>query len=398
MQKNIFLIILFTLISFGSYAQEVGDILNILVDKELITSEYADSLIRAGKQKKQPDAIRKLKSAFISEAFQLYGYAQVIYNLTENTDRGFIRTSTHNSIDIARAIIFANGKLGAKNQFGYQLMFDFGSNAMMHEIYGEWTPIPAINLRFGQYKIPFSMENPISPTNIETVYFTRSISAMSGSAGDFNQYNPAGAMTGVKVGRDAGFQLSGRLIPRRDYYLIEYYTGLFNGTGMNVKDNNNHKDFIATAYVQPVKGLKVGGSVYSGKLFGQHPSILGSPQMTPEAPANHVRNHWAAGFEYNAKNIYARSEFSHANDGGLLRDGAYGTVMWKIVPGKWEILGKYDYYEPNKDLTDNEITDITAGINFYFAPFNRLQLNYIYTDDKAAGTNNMLAAQLQLFF
>jgi hypothetical protein len=336
--------------------------------------------------------IQKAKNAFVSESFQLFGYGQLIANSSEYPNRGQVKTTSNNSIDIARAILFAVGKLGPENQFGYMLMYDLGPNPCMHELYGEWYHSDAINLRFGQYKIPFTIENPMSPTRIETIYFSRSASAMSGSSGDFNQFGvagPAGTAVSVKAGRDAGLQLSGRLFKKNDFFRLEYYTGLFNGTGLNTKDNNNHKDFIGTAYYQPVKGLRIGGSVYSGKLF----------YAKNDLPAtNHVRNTWTLGAEYSSSKFYGRSEYISANDGGLRREGYYGSFVWKFVPTKWEVLGKYDLYDKDTAISRNETTDITFGINHYLAYLTRLQLNYIYTDVKVLGKYNAVAAQLQLFF
>ncbi|GHT29550.1 porin [Bacteroidia bacterium] len=335
---------------------------------------------------------QKTKNAFMSDAFQLSGYGQIIGNISEYPSRGQTKTTANNSIDVARAILFAVGKLGADNQFGYMLMYDFGPNSSLQELYGEWLPMDALNVRFGQYKIPFTIENPMSPCRVETIYFSRSVSAMAGSAGDFNQFGAAGPdaqSISVKAGRDAGLQLSGKLFKKNDFFRLEYYTGLFNGTGLNTKDNNNHKDFIGTAYYQPIKGLRLGGSVYSVKLY----------YARNEQPAtNHTRDTWAASAEYNSKYFYGRSEYIAANDGGVKRAGYYGSAVWKLVPNKWEVLGKYDFYDKDTAVSRNEAVDITTGVNWYFAYLSRIQFNYIHTDDKVLGVNNAIAAQLQVFF
>lgn len=332
---------------------------------------------------------KRLKDAFTSESFQLYGYGQIIDNISRHPDRGIARITSNNSFDVARVILFAMGKFGDQKQFGYMLMYDFGPNACLHDLYGEWLPKDAINVRFGQFKIPFSIENPMSPAKVETIYFSRSVAAMSGSVGDFNQYGSNGVLGNAKAGRDAGLQLSGRLFPQDDFFRIEYYTGLFNGTGFNTKDNNNHKDFIGTVYYQPIKNLRIGGSVYSGKLNVPINSI----------PGNHVRDLWAAGAEYDGKKFYVRTEYISANNGGRKRSGHYGSAAYKLVPGKWEAVGKYEFYDENKSIENNEITDYTVGVNYYLAYLTRIQLNYIYTDNKKEqGTNNAVAVQLQLFF
>ena len=335
--------------------------------------------------------IQKIKNAFQSETFQLSGYGQVRYSINEYPERSISPEVANNSFSVVRAFVFANGKLGKNNQFGYLLMYDFGPSSGLYELYGEWLPSKAINVRFGQFKTQFTIENPISLSRIETINPSRLVSAMSGSTGDFNQWNSNGTSS-AKSGRDAGLQLSGTLFPAKDFFRLEYYAGLFNGMGMNTKDNNNHKDFIGTAYFYPVKELKLGGAVYSGKL----PSYL---QEQGHLPGDNLNsNRWTAGAEYKGTKLCGRAEYIAGNDGGVKRNGYYGLFVWKFIPNQWEALGKYDYYNKDTQSNNNTIGDFTFGVNYYFAYLTRIQLNYIYSDDKIAGKNNAFMAQLQLFF
>ncbi|MDR1886326.1 MAG: hypothetical protein LBQ70_00285, partial [Prevotellaceae bacterium] len=97
----------------------------------------------------EPSVIQKTKNAFTGDAIQLFGYGQIIANSSEYPDRGQVRMTSNNSFDLARAILFATGKLGLEKQFGYMLMYDFGPNPGLHELYGEWLPADAFNIRFG---------------------------------------------------------------------------------------------------------------------------------------------------------------------------------------------------------------------------------------------------------
>ena len=335
--------------------------------------------------------LQKIKNAFQSESFQLSGYGHIMYNVNEYPERSLTPEFANNSIDIVRALVFASGKLGSNHQFGYLLMFDFGPNAKLYELYGEWLPSKAISVRFGQFKTPFTIENPMSLSRIETIHPSRLVSAMSGGTGDFNQWDPDGKSIG-KTGRDAGLQLSGFLFPTDNFFRVEYYAGLFNGTGMNTKDNNNNKDFIGTAYFYPTKAFKLGGSFYSGKL----PAYLQAQGHLPGD--NFDTNRWTVGAEYKGTQLCGRAEYIAANDGGIKRNGCYGLLLWKFIPNQWEILGKYDYYNRNTQVKNNEIGDFTFGVNYYFAYLSRIQLNYIYIDNRAEGKNNAFAAQLQLYF
>ena len=333
--------------------------------------------------------IQKIKNAFQSESFNLSGYGHIQYNISEYPERSFASGKANNSIDITRAFLFASGKLGTDNQFGYMLIFDFGPNSKFYELYGEWLPSKAINLRFGQFKVPFTIENPISLSRIETINPSRSVSAMSGGSSDFNQFELDGRIVS-KTGRDAGLQLSGNLFPEDNFYRLEYYTGLFNGTGMNTKDNNNHKDFVGTICFNPSKEFKFGGSVYAGKYpqFMQY-YLLGNSLST---------RRWTIGAEYKGAQFCSRVEYIQSNDGDLKRNGYYGMLLWKSVPDEWEFVWKYDYYNNDVLFNKNAIHDITLGVNYYFTYMSRIQLNYIYTDNQAVGKNNALAVQFQVFF
>ena len=352
---------------------------------------YATGLTSFARENKE--ITKNLKGAFTSEVFQLSGFGQIAGIISEHPNRGLASPTTNSSFDIAKARLTAAGKLSNKKQFGYLLMYDFEHTARLQELYGEWLPSDAISVRFGQYSIPFTIENQMSPSRIETVHFSRSVDAMAGSSGDFNQFEHGGGIKG-KAGRDAGLQVSGRLFKKDDFFRIEYLTGLFNGTGLNTRDNNNRKDFIGTVYYYPVKTLRIGGSVYSGKL-----DAPARNDIPTAVQGKHGRNLWTVGAEYNSKKFYARTEYISGNNGGLKREGYYGSAVWKFAPDKWEVLGKYEYYDKDKSIKDNEISDITVGVNYHLAYLTYIQLNYIYTDDKALGTtNNAVVMQLQLFF
>jgi len=359
--------------------------------KKLLTITFAFMALGMSYAQNNESMVQKYKNAFQSESFQLSGYGQVQYNVNEYPNRAITPEIANNSFSVVRAFLFVNGKLGVKNQFGYMLMYDFGPNSKLFELYGDWLPSKAINVRFGQYKTRFTLENPISLSRIETVYSSRAVTALSGGSGDFNQWNPDGTSVS-KTGRDIGLQVSGLLFPVKNFFRLEYYAGVFNGSGMNMKDNNSQKNVLVTAYFYPVKALKFGGSIYTGKL----PAYLKTQGHLPGDNFNST--HWTAGAEYNGSKLYGRAEYIAANDGGVKRDGVYGLLVWKFVPNQWEALGKYDYYNKNTQVKNNSLGDLTLGVNYYFAYLSRIQLNYIYSDNKAVGKNNAFAAQLQVFF
>ncbi|MDR0686548.1 MAG: OprO/OprP family phosphate-selective porin [Dysgonamonadaceae bacterium] len=330
----------------------------------------------------QQHGTERTKRAFRSEQFNLSGYGQAVAGLSKSSFAG-----VGSSFDVQRVILFATGSLGTHDKFGYMLMLDLGPNISMQEMYGEWLPYRFLNIRFGQYKIPFTIENPMSASRFETVYPSRSVSAMSGSSGDFNQFDGRG----VKAGRDVGLMFSGRAMERDGFHLLEYSAGLFNGTGLNTRDNNNAKDFVGSAYIQPINGLKVGGSFYSGK-------ITLSSDTNGLSHGNHRRKAYSTGLVFDSRYFYVRSEYISNRTGDLRRQGFYVSGLWRFVPGRWEVVGKYDLFDSDCSLSRNEVTDLTFGVNYFLAYLTKIQVDYILTDDLLQGLTHSAAVQLQIFF
>lgn len=180
---------------------------------------------------------------------------------------------------------------------------------------------------------------------------------------------------------------SGELLPMSDHNLIQYSIGLFQGTGVGTGETNNTKDFAGMLLFQPVNGLRVGGGTYQGEV--RYNGV------------DHVRNRWFVSADYKTDRFYARSEWLRANDGGTNKEGMYILGLYYLIPKKLNALGKFDYYNQNKSV-NKEAKDYTVGLNYYFYPQCRVQLNYTYSDYSSrwdlGGTNNTIFAQLQIGF
>src|SRR5438128_8381899 len=116
------------------------------------------------------------------------------------------------------------------------------------DIFINWHGIPEMNLKVGQWKAPFGLEQITPDTQIFTI--ERSL--------------PTGALTPE---RQIGVQLWGKpltnvLPDQKD--LVTYYAGMFNGNGRNFNNNDNNEFmYVGRLEVQPFKG----------KLMGQEASL-----------------------------------------------------------------------------------------------------------------------------
>ncbi len=400
--KHFLFFAFWSLIACTAAAQTPNEkLLRILVDRNIISSAEADSILKTedidrslrdslliGADNKLPAVkdptplpkIDKIRDVFSSPYMKLGGFAQFYFQTSDQNLNPAASEPVHNEYLVRQAVLWAEGRI-AQN-FNYMIGFDFAARNL-DEVYGEWVPADYFNARFGQFKVPFTIENPSAIIRLESAGYTRSVAALAGINGD---------VIGKQTGRDFGFQISGNLFKREKHFLVQYWGGLFQGTGTNIRDNNNTKDFAGTLVLQPIFGLRLAASMYAGRAYYLKPGDA--------EPDNHVRNRWSMGFEYLGRPIYARSEWIHANDGGIQKEALYGTVMWRFVPDKWEIFVKADYFNTDKSI-DAVVTEYTTGINFYVARLNRIQLNYIFSDYSSGyplPDANKIVAQLQLFF
>lgn len=381
--KKLFIISVLLLSFTTIYGQDSDTtLLRKLVEKQVLTQQEADEIMSQNQpkpQKKETGLIpEKVRQAFNTPYMNFGGYGLLLYKYNDVS-------KVKSDLNPRLLFISMNGML-YKN-LGYSVLAEF-VNPLIHEFYGVWTPSDAFNFKLGQMKVPFTLENQFSLTQLETVYNTRTISSLVSMADDVMKLQN-GKNNG---GRDIGFSASGTFINMKGYNLLEYGIGMFQGSGISSPEKDNVKDFSAQLILQPIKGFRFGGSVYLGAA-----TYTLSPDV---AIATHTRDRWALSTEYRGERIYARSEWLHGNDGGIKKEGIYGTVLYNIVPKRVNIIGKVDYFNKNKDANE-EVVDYTFGANYYFYNLCRVQLNYTYSDYSnqwgARNSNNILA-QLQFVF
>ncbi|HET9367397.1 MAG TPA: porin, partial [Candidatus Udaeobacter sp.] len=122
------------------------------------------------------------------------------------------------------------------------------------DIFINWHAIPEANLKIGQWKAPFGLEQITPDPQLYTI--ERSL--------------PTGALTPE---RQIGAQIWGKpltnILPdQKD--LVTYYAGIFNGNGRNFNNNDNNEFmYVGRLEVQPFKG-KLMGQEASLKLGGDY--------------------------------------------------------------------------------------------------------------------------------
>lgn len=265
-----------------------------------------------------------------------------------------------------------------------RLNADFASTPRLLDAFVKLNFSRYAQIQVGQFKIPFSLENKLSPLELELTDNAQVISALSG-------YKDVTGISSYANGREIGAMLSGMVMTGfKAVPVIRYSVGLFGGNGINVKNDNVAKDVSARVEICPfVKELVVSGSVYCGKYEMLYNGIA------TNTDGDRIR--YAVGAQYDNKRLMIRSEYLWGKTDFALYDatqdnyspdamytqGCYVTAGYWFVVGHSEEkqqrvrpLARYDYYE--KDISAN-VPTVCYSVGMEWWPESHLRFQLAYT-------------------
>ena len=296
-----------------------------------------------------------------------------------------------NGFKVEKIILMTNVRINPKLDFF--LMLDAASQdskKLLHEYWGQYKFHEALKVKFGQYKIPFTLENPISPTDVGNIYFHDGMRYMVGVAGD--------PVYGNYVGRDFGLTISGSAFPAADgHNQFTYYAGVFNGSGMNQKENNTQKDIIFRADYNPTKNITLSTSAY----LGTGHAIANDPYGQFAEGADYKRQRWAIGAEANTEPLYLRTEYIRGWNEGTPMQSVYAEAWLRLFrlpkQQKIDVVLDYEYFDKNvflKDATRNYM----GGLQWWFHKQCRISSLFQLKDPINGDITRRWVTQLQLRF
>ena len=326
-----------------------------------------------GQGKEDSDLLKEL-----SERVQLHGYAQGGFNYTHKAGED---TPT---FELKRVLFWANAQI--TDRWSFLFMHDFSS--VVQEFYTDYrfTRNKALTVRLGQFKNGLSLENPLSPTAMEAIdVYSEGVTYLTGCGSD--------PLLGVQYGRDLGLAIFGETNDGKLRYELE----VMNGQGINKKDGNKEKDFIARLEYRPTKGLNL---VATGQLGRGH--AIANSLYNPEIHEgdNYKRNRWTVGFDYKSADFNIHGEYLEGKDGSATSRGAYVTGAVPVGKGV-ELVGSYDFFNFNTSLGMDQHKAI-AGVQYWFYKKCRVQLQYVYKSAYTQagqfvhGANHAIMAQMQI--
>ena len=353
----------------------------------------------------ETEAKKEVKLSDIVSKPKFSGYMIGNYNATFQDD------NNSNTFSIRLIRLVMTGRI--LNDFEYKIQGQvngnsstFGESPRIVDMSLEWLKHKEFRVKIGQFKRPFTYENPMNPIDIGFNSQAQVVQKLAGlSAGTGDQSGSGG---------DLGVEVSGDLLPNSEApTTLHYEVGVFNGQGINRKDVGNQKDVIGGVWVSPIKGMRIGGFGWVGSYAR---TGYWSDGMIEESGTRKVgRYRYAISAEYKDADWQIRSEYIH-NTGGAFKttantssdlkdcnyneklgdsaDGVYVACVAPIIRGKLRAKARYDLYRPAGSW-DSAKTIYKAGINYLFCKNIEIQTEYSFVNDRSLAKHNYSMADVQ---
>ena len=324
----------------------------------------------------------------------------------------FQQDNTSNSFNLRMARLSLGGHI--LHDFEYKIQGQIngntstlGNSPRIVDLFVEWQKYEFIKIKAGQFKRPFTFENPMNPIDQGFMSYGQNIQKLSG----FNDRSGEHSSNG----RDIGIQVQGDFLKdRTGRSLIHYQIGVFNGQGINTKDADNKKDIIGGVWIMPIKNIRAGafGWIGSHARNGKWTNTDGQ-EMSGTRSLNQYR--YAVSAEFKNEDWQIRSEYIHStgygfkttyqkqgdqNDAtvntlqGNKADGLYCLCIATVIKKKLRMKIRYDLYR-NTAAWEDSRTQYEIGLNYLIHKNLELQTEYAFINDRTAVKHNYSMADIE---
>ncbi len=343
--------------------------------------------VHANTEQEQPNLVNQITQHFEKPKFGGYFVGKYDWNDRAGQEK-------NGGFDIRYMRLYLDGK--CFDDFYYKLQLEAcgapgnDKGPRILDAFVEWQKYKFARIKLGQFKRPFTFENPYNPWNVGFGSYAQVINILSGMSDRVGEHSSGG--------RDMGLQVQGDLFPASNdkHSWLHYQIGVFNGQGINHSDKDKFKDLIGGIWISPIKELSIGGFGWSGRYTNEN--YTGSE--TTKKQVN--RNRWGAGIKYESqwtlRGEYIASEGGATGNAskGNKADGWYATIGVPVCT-KLKMYGKWDCYRDNKTW-DAMKTLWGASANYTLCKNLMMQANYYFTHDKSVSIGqNYHTIDLQVY-
>lgn len=297
-----------------------------------------------------------------------------------------------------------------------------GSSPRIVDAFVEWQKFPFFNVKLGQFKRPFTYENPIHPITQGFMGFAQAVDKFAGFNDRVGEH--------PSNGRDIGLQFQGDFLKNSaGRNLLHYQIGVFNGQGTNHKDVNQQKDIIGGFWIMPIKGMRIGAFGWLGSyarngsytvVDEHHQPVLdvnGQKQVTKgiqkvdrkrfAISAEYLVNDWTFRTEYirskgysfantySTKDDAAKADINYA--AGDEADGLYAAVIAPVIKKNLYLKARYDLYR-GKGEWGSARTLYELGANWYVNKNIIVAGEYVFVNERTLSNPNYSMVDIQVDF
>ena len=183
-----------------------------------------------------------------------FGIVQYQYNGMHN--------NKSNTFNLRLGRVSLDGRILNDWYWKAQLQFNgntstLGASPRVVDLFIEWQKYDFFRVKAGQFKNPFTFDNPIHPIDQGFMSVAQSVQKLA-SFSDRAGAHPSN-------GRDIGVQIQGDFLKNNaGRNLVHYQVGVFDGQGINVRDVDQQKNIIGGVWVMPVEGMRLGCFGWTG--------------------------------------------------------------------------------------------------------------------------------------
>ena len=318
-----------------------------------------------------------------------------------------------NSFNIRMGRIALEGRIANDFYWKAQIQFngntsDLGSSPRMVDLFAEWQKYSYFKVKIGQFKNPFTFENPMHPIDQGFMGYSQNVSKLAGFSDRSGKH--------ASNGRDIGLQLQGDFLKNANgRNLLHYQIGVFNGQGINTKDVDQQKTIAGGIWVMPVEGMRIG-------VFGLEGSYAREWSYTDDSNVKHTekkslpQHRYAISADYKTKSDWTfRTEYIHStgegfktsdneknadlklNGYGSKADGLYALAIAPIKKEKAHLKARYNMYRRDGSWNTSK-TMYEIGADYKFSKNIGVTAEYVFVNDRTLNKHNYNMADVQLQF
>ena len=369
---------------------------------------------------------------------KLSGYALTQYQYSGQ------KGAESNSFNIRMGRLALEGRIANDFYWKTQIQFNgntstLGSSPRMVDLFAEWQKYEFFKVKIGQYKNPFTFENPMNPIDQGFMGYAQNISKLAGFSDRAGEH--------ASNGRDIGLQFQGDFLKNGNgRNLLHYQIGVFNGQGINTKDVDNQKNIIGGVWFMPIKGMRIGAFGWTGSyarkgtwnddnagVIQYEPALDKNGNQQLDESGNVImqkknfsgvrklsQNRYAFSFDYKANDWTVRSEYIHStgmafaksinnfNDAdakncnlnakiGNKAQGVYALVIAPVISKKLYAKARYDMYESD-GTTSSMKTQYEVGLNYNISKNFTILSEYAFVNDRTLADHNYSMADVEVCF